>query len=546
MNRSCRGWLAGVLGLLLVPAAGMADEFPAGSRAFARAPRPKPLELREVVAAVDRRIAERWAAAGVEPAGLADDAEFLRRVSLDLTGRIPSVEEVLRFLEDPAPEKRREAVERLLASPDYVTHMSGTLRGLLVPEAATNAQQLMYFMPDFDAWLRSRLMRNTPYDQMARELLTTPIAGAVNRYFTPPSRESDPTAYAFFAAKEGRPENIAAGTARVFLGLRIECAQCHDHPFARWKRDQFWGFAAFFASIQRQGNGDALFQAREAPDRHEIRISGTERTVPATLLDGSAPALRWRTPPRVTLAEWLTDAENPYFARAAVNRVWSQLFGIGLVDPVDDMEAANTPSHPELLEELSRQFVAHGYDLKFLYRVLTASRAYNLASTGYAPGQDDPRLFARMPVRGMTPAQFYESYVRATGIRRERELPAFVFTNSPRRDFLERFAQQEEHPAEQQRSILQALTLMNGRFATDAASLERGGTLPAVADSYFLTTAEKLDALYLATLGRRPRAEESARLCDYIDRGGPTLNPKQALADVFWALINSAEFTLNH
>jgi hypothetical protein len=525
-----------------------ADEpaFPAGSEAFAQTPKPQPRELRDVVETIDRLIAERWQAAHVEPAAPASDAEYLRRVYLDLTGTIPPAAEVRAFLDDPSPDKRRELVERLLASPGYINRMTDVWKGLLLPEANGNQQQLMYFVGDFEGWLRSKFIAGSGYDVIARELLTTPVAGVGNRFFDPRARETTPTAFAYYAAKEGKPENLAAGTARVFLGLRIECAQCHDHPFAKWKREQFWGLAALFASIQRQGQGDAFFQARELPERREITITGTTKTVSAKLLDGEVPQFKWRTAPRHTLAEWMTSHENPYFARAAVNRVWGLFFGIGLVDPIDDMEATNPPSHPELLDELARQFVAHDHDLKFLIRVITASRAYGLSSAGYSPGQDDPRLFARMPVRGLTAQQLYESYVQATGIRREKDLPPFFFGSSPRKDFLERFAEQEDHPGEQQRSILQALTLMNGRFAADAASLERGGTLPAVASAYFLDTPAKIEALFLATLGRRPTADELDRLVPYVDRGGPALQPRKALSDVFWALINSAEFTHNH
>jgi hypothetical protein len=536
-------------GLLLiglgVAGSARAAEFPSGPDAFARVPKPRPKDLREVVETIDRLIARGWEAAHVEPAAPAPDAEFLRRAYLDVTGTIPSASDVRAFLDDPAPEKRRELVERLLAGPGYVNRMTDVWKALLLPEANGN-QQLAYFVGDFDGWLRSKFVQNSGYDVLARELLTTPVANVGNRFFNPQAKESTPTPYAYFAAKEGKPENLAAGTARVFLGLRIECAQCHDHPFGRWKREQFWGLAAFFASIQRQGEGDAFFQARELPDRRELTISGTNRKVQAALLDGTTPQFKWRTAARNTLSEWMTSHENPYFARAAVNRVWGLFFGIGLVDPIDDMEANNPPSHPELLDELARQFIARDYDLKFLIRAITASRAYNLSSAGYAPGQDDPRLFARMPVRGLSSGQLYESYVQATGIRREKEMPPFFFAQSLRKDFLERFAAQDEHPGEQQRSILQALTLMNGRFATDAASLDRGGTLPAVAGAYFLDTPGKVEALFLATLNRKPTAEELERLVPYVDRGGPSLQPRRALTDVFWALINSAEFTLNH
>ncbi|HEV3168077.1 MAG TPA: DUF1553 domain-containing protein, partial [Isosphaeraceae bacterium] len=236
-----------------------------------------------------------------------------------------------------------------------------------------------------------------------------------------------------------------------------------------------------------------------------------------------------------------------YFARATANRVWAQFFGTGLVDPIDDMGADNAPSHPELLDELAHQFAAHGFDFKFLIRAITSSRAYQLSSAGYAPGQDDPRLFARMPIRGLSPQQLYESLVQAAGMKREGEQPVFFGGgNSARKDFVDRFASQDEKPTEHQTSILQALTLMNGRLMADATNLEKGGTLPAIADAYFLDTPSKIEALYLAALSRRPKPEELDRLVAYVDRGGPTLNPKKALTDVFWALLNSAEFVLNH
>jgi hypothetical protein len=333
----------------------------------------------------------------------------------------------------------------------------------------------------------------------------------------------------------------------VFLGVRLECAQCHDHPSAPWKREQFWSLAAFFAGIERRRETDCdLFQYREVPNRRDLAISGGPRLVQARHLDGSRPA--WSSAQgsaRVLLADWVVARDNPYFARAVVNRIWSLFFGTGLVDPVDDMYEENPASHPELLDELATALTAHRYDLKFLIRVLTATHAYQLTSAGYTPGQDDPRLFARMPVRGMSPQQLYASFVQATGVHREAE-SIFVGDNSPRRDFVEAFAGQDGRPSERRTSISQALTLMNGRLSVDATDLARAGILPAIADAYFLETPAKIEALYLATLSRRPTAAELERSVAYVERGGPTLDPKKALADVLWSLINSAEFVLNH
>ena len=500
---------------------------------------------RELTATIDAQIAAKWQATGTPPAPAASDAEFLRRVCLDVTGTIPSASEARQFLDDPAADKRVRLVERLLASPDYTAHMAYTWRELLLPEAASN-YLIQYLATDFDPWLRKKFAENAGYDAIVREILTVGLKPAENQRGLPIG-QGPPTPYAFFAAKDGKPENLAASTARLFLGVRLECAQCHDHPFARWKRDQFWSYAAFFASIERTSQGDSFFQAREIADRRELAVPGTERVAQAGFLDGNEPEWRPKVGARVVLANWMTAPDNPFFARAAVNRVWAQFFGIGLVDPVDDLGVENPPSHPELLDELARQFVAHRYDFKFLIRAITASRPYALSSAGDTPSPEDSRLFSRMPIRGMSPLQLYETLVQAAGLRGEADQPfGIVGNNTPRQQFLEKFANRDEKPTEHQTSILQVLTMMNGRLMNDATSLEQGGTLPAVADARFLDTAGKIEALYLAALSRRPRPEELERLVAYVDHPGAELKRKQALADVFWALLNGAEFSVIH
>jgi hypothetical protein len=252
----------------------------------------------------------------------------------------------------------------------------------------------------------------------------------------------------------------------------------------------------------------------------------------------------------------MTAPDNPYFARAAVNRTWAQLFGIGLVDPVDDMGADNPPSHPELLDALARAFVAHGFDRKFLLRAIVMSRPYQLTSAltepdaGPSPGTgaDDPRLFARMRVRGLTAEQLYDSVSQATGLTPEEQRPEQFFnvSGSPRGQFLEKFARHDEKPAEAQTSILQALALMNGPLVVGATRSETGATLIAIAEAPFLDTAGRVETLFLATLSRRPKPAESARLVAYVDSRTQSGDRWKALSDVFWALLNSPEFVLNH
>ena len=502
-------------------------------------------DIARLAALVDRRLAEKWQEGQVEPAPPSSDAEFLRRVTLDIAGRIPSVAEARAFLDDPSPGKRRALVERLLAGPGYPNHFTDAWRALLLPNLDDDFT-LKYFSPGFDAWLRRKFAEGAPYDAIVREILTTPLGEGRTPSTLPYRQEARPSPLAFYAANDAKPENLAASSARAFLGVRIECAQCHDHPFASWKRDQFWSLAAFFAGVERPKQEDCdIFQGREVPGRRELAISGGPKMVPARFLDGSEPPWRSKSSSRAILADWVVARDNPYFARAAANRVWSLFFGTGLVDPVDDLSSQNPPSHPELLDELADGFASHRHDFKFLIRALTSTRAYQASGAGYVADQDEARLFARRPPRGMSPQQIYASFVQATGVRREKDRP-FNFDASPRSDFLEAFAGQDGRPLDRRTSIRQSLILMNGRLTSDATDLIRGATLPAIADAYFLDTPGKVEALYLATLTRRPSPEESSRMVAYIDRGGPTFDPKKALADVLWSLLNSSEFLLNH
>jgi hypothetical protein len=480
----------------------------------------------ELAARIDRRLAERWAAAKVEPAPLADDAAFLRRVYLDVVGRIPSVPEAREFLDDPAPDKRRKLVDRLLGSPAAADHFARVWRAWLLPDAGVNRFGIA-LAPGFEAWLRDRLAANTGYDKMVRELITSaPAGGEEALLLRAGGGGMGPQAFA--VALENKPENLAGRTARLFLGVRIECAQCHDHPQATWTREQFWGFASFFAT-----------------GRRGLQIPSTDKRVPPSYLDGTPAELKSASEGRNALADWMTRPDNPYFAKAAVNRVWAYFFGVGLVEPVDDLSDDNRPSHPELLDELARAFAANKFDLRLLARAVVLSRAYQTASTLPRPGADDPRLFARRQVKGLSPEQFYDSLVQATGHRTPTDGPAANQEALDRATFLGRFTHATERPTEVQTSLLQALALMNGRLVADATHPERGETLAAVADAPFLTTRDRIEILFLATLTRPPRAEELATLSAYVESGGPYRDRRRALADVFWALLNGGEFLLN-
>jgi Protein of unknown function (DUF1553)/Protein of unknown function (DUF1549) len=525
----------GVIAAMLIPAAAAAADPPAGNRAKAK---PDPVAL---AAVIDRHVGDTLKAHKVPPAPRADDATFFRRVNLVLAGRVPVPSEVRLFVADTDPDKRAKVIDKLLASAAYANHMTATWRGWLLPEAVTDFQ-VAAAVPGFEAWLRPRVQSNVPFDQFVTELLTVSLNGrpAAARV---PGLDDDPDAaspLAFYTAKGGKPENLAAATSRLFLGVQLECAQCHDHPFAKWSRDQFWGLAAFYAGVEQQGGG-----LREVLDRRELSIPNGDHTVPATFLDDKIPEWQFRKSPRVTLAAWLTAKDNPFFARAAANRLWGFAFGVGLVDPIDDFNEKNLPSHPELLDALAKAFVESGYDTKFILRAVLLSDTFQRSSALTDPAQKDPRLYAHFPVQGLTPEQLFDSLSVVIGTPLEGPGGLYLQNpGSPRRQFLETFAL-FGRKTENDTTIIQALTLMNGGLVGGATTLESSRTLAAVVELPGLTVAERVEAIYLATLGRLPKPEELRRAVAHVEAGG-TGKEKERYADVLWALLNGVEFRTNH
>jgi hypothetical protein len=532
----------GLLGLALAAPATPAAAPPAG--ATARAAR---LDVAALARKIDRYIAAGLKARDTVAAPLADDHEFVRRAYLDLAGRIPRVSEVRAFVTDRRPDKRLLLVEKLLEGSNYVNHFTTTWRTLLLP--SNNNQQVQFLANQMEGWVRRHVRDNTPWDKMVRELLTTQVGFNRGMGRALPGPGGNAGALAFFQANEMKADNLAAATSRLFLGVKLECAQCHDHPFAKWSRQQFWEYTAFFAGIRPLNPQAGIFgQANDDPKVREVAIPNTKRKAKARFLDGTEPKWQDDSFSRLVLAEWMTRADNPFFARAAANRLWEHFFGIGLVDPVDDMRDENPPSHPELLDELARSLAGHRFDLKFLIRAITASQAYQRTSLVTHKSQlGDLRGFARMPLKGLSPEQVFDSLATAVGYRGEVTARQFGFgVNTPRGEILTKFANPVDRRTEWQTSILQALALMNGRFVADATSLERSETLAAVLDSPFMDTRQKLDTLYLSALSRPMRGSEAARLIPYVQSGGPSRSSKKALSDVYWVLLNSSEFILNH
>jgi hypothetical protein len=482
-------------------------------------------------ARIDELIGARLAKEGVPPAPRADDAEFFRRLSLDLNGRIPTLDQLKDFLDDDRPDKRTLWIEELLNGPDnaalYVRHFTHSWRRQLLEH--TPAQPPAVVAP-LEGWLRKQGRANTPHDRLVRGLLTDPEAGA------------------FFQANQNKPENLAGRTSRLLLGVRLECAQCHDdRAGGKWKRAQFWEYAAFFIG---PGNEKPMADAYVAlgPPRQKIgpariRVGESDTWVETRFPDSSKPDWKHQVTPRAVLAEWITRADNPWFARAAVNRLWHDFFGIGLIDPVDGLgQEDNPPSHPELLDELARQFAAHDFDRKYLVRAITGSQTYQRTSRQTHPGQANPRLFARAALRGLSPEQLLDSVMVATGYHPKQAADAGPLgSDTPQAEFLAAFDDPAGRPADVQASIQQALMMMNSKFIEQVTARETSTTLSAILGGKAKPAARRIEELYLVTLSRKPRPEEAERLLRHAAEGG-----KEALADVFWALLNSTEFVVNH
>ncbi|OWK43030.1 DUF1549 domain-containing protein [Fimbriiglobus ruber] len=466
----------------------------------------------ELAAWLDARLETAWRAKGEPPRAVVSDEIFLRRAFLELTGTIPSVAEARDFLEDPSATKRQRLIQTLLEDKRYAEHFGRLWARTMAPAGTTRGP--------LEAWLRTEFRKNTPFDQTTKAVLTA----------KGDSTTAGPAA--FYFAVGNTPERITEAVARGFLGIRLGCAQCHNHPFTGWKQEDFWGLAAFFAST-----GNMAGPVTDGPAR-KVSPMNSSKEFDAKFLIGPAPEFRGSRSARAVLADWLATPENPYFAANVVNRVWQDLCGAGLVSSVDDLDTVEAAERGQVLDGLTAKFVASGFDMRWLIEGICLSKAYQLASSG---SESSP---GRRPVRTLTPDQVFASLDQSLGLKKGRGV-GIRFTPEGRSLMVRLEEARGSTPTDYKGGIPQALLLLNGNLLTEATALDSSLTLRAIVEAPFLNETEKLETLYLAAYSRQPRQEERERMLKVI--GAKPADPaarRQAYSNIFWALMNSPEFVL--
>ncbi len=537
--------LMGILGVFLGTVLGIVGPTSAGDNPSPKADRKQTATISQV-SRIDRGIAEAWDKAGVKPAKPASDEEFLRRAYLDVLGRIPNVQEARAFLSTRESDKRGKLVEYLLNHPDYAKNFATQWTILLI---GRGNQERMVDRASLTNWLRKQFGSERPWNEVVHELVSSKGSnkenGAVNYVL----------AHLEFGAVP-----LTSRTTRLFLGQQIQCTQCHDHPSNDWKQLDFWGINAFFKGIRTEEVRKPNSTGLEAYDHTEVSDEPTDSYVSfdrrngmvgiafPRFLDGRKISQGTDVIRRAELGKLIADPKNEAMAKALVNRMWAHFLGRGFVNPVDDFGPHNPPSHPELLDQLAKDFQESGYNVKKLCRWIMASRAYQLSSIKAKGSEKDEGLFTAMQLKPMTPEQLFDSLLSATtahkagsgdegGKRRDEWMRQFLFA----------FANDEgEEGTSFQGTIPQALMMMNGPLMQSALSGKAGSFLGDVCEQASHTRSPEnymIDSLYLAALSRHPSAKEMTQSRQYLESFPDSL---QVLQDLFWALLNSNEFILIH
>jgi hypothetical protein len=524
------------------------------AEAVAARPARKPAEVAKVI---DREITAKLAAAKVPVSPKADDSEFLRRAYLDIAGKPPTATQAAAFLDSKDADKRTKLINALLATEDYGKHFGERWVNVFY---LTTVNQRPLAPEPFKEWFAKQLNEGRGWDALTRDIITA----------TGPLSEAPQGLFFYYNGdmnSQFAPKILAGNIGQVYLGVQLQCAECHDHPFSAWKQTDFWNLAAFFGQAARMETVEnkntpgvkerhlELKPGKTPPKEISIGIpnDGEARNggkkVLAGLLDGTkltADPTRSHRPP---FAEWLTAKDNRMFARAAVNRFWAHFYGRGFVNPLNDFGDHNSPSHPALLDELADEFVASNFDVKHLIRCICLSETYQRTGK-VAPGNDKPEaesLFARMVPKVLTPEQVYDALCVALELPeiapppdpKKKPNPKAPPPPTPRAVFVSQFRGpgEADEPTELKLGVPHALKLMNESY------YNTGGK---VVDRVLGSTSTPTDAveqLFLAVLSRRPTADERAKFVTFVEK---QKSPRDAYCRVVWVLLNSSEFMLNH
>ena len=501
---------------------------------------------------IDELVFAKLKTIGMPPSDVCDDATFLRRVTVDVAGRLPTADEARQFLADTDAAKRDKWIDRLLESTDYADYFAGKWSAILRNKRSKPTDVRATFA--FHDWVRDSLLTNKPYDQFVREVVAA--SGEVTQ---------NPAVGWYREVKSA--DDQLKDAAQLFLGLRLQCAQCHHHPFEKWSQQDYYGFAAFFSRVGRKtgevAGQDMIFHRRGGAGATNPK---TRQLVRPAGLGAAALDLPPDEDPRLALADWLTSKDNPFFARSLVNRYWKHFFGRGIVDPEDDMRETNPPTNPALLDALAGHFVKTGYDLKDLVRTVCRSSAYQLSALPNAHNAVDRQNFSRYYPKRMTAEVLYDAVNELSGAKsafnglppgtRAVHLPDNSFNNG--NYFLTVFGRPESSSScECERSgdasLAQSLHLINAKEIQDKLAAGEGSAARLGADEARGDDA-KVEELYLRAFSRKPAPPELSAAKAYVEKKLASKKAdqdakavrRQAYEDLIWALINTKEFAFNH
>jgi hypothetical protein len=486
---------------------------------------------------VDDLVFRKLRGLGIPPSGLCSDAEFIRRVSLDLCGRLPKPDEVRAFLADPDPNKRRGLIDRLLDDPDYASFFALKWSSIL-----RNTGQYRAGAYAFRDWIRQAIAANKPYDRFVRE-----IVAAQGEW-----EEQPPVAW-YWQFRDGGVDELVGDVGQLFLGVRMQCARCHHHPYEKWSQDDYYGLVGFFTRMGRKILKEPAYYYAARKVTVGNKNPRTGKTPEPKFLDGPELKVKPGDDPRRQLSDWLAEPNNPFLAPAICNRIWAHFMGRGLVEPIDDIRVTNPPSNPALLQALSRDLIRHQFDLKYLIRTITNSRTYQLSSAPNPYNGADQQNYARCYPKRLLAEVLLDAVDQLTGVKtnwtgvssqaRAIDLPHEEFGSY----FLDVFGRprQLSSPCECARdsgaNLSQVLHLVNsGELDNKIASGSGRAAALARPDQ---PLGARIDDLYLWAFGRPPDPTERAQATRFIFAEKDT---RKAFEELIWTLINCREFQFNH